>query len=605
MFSLYTHPNMRSMEDVSKDNYKVSIDPLSSTYEDDIIKKILAFERTKGGPGGTPLPHYTDDVWIPKMKQQYLTPEIQALPAGIKERALDFYFNSENPMAALMEATGTLTPQQKSKMYPNTKLDVQATNDLWSSTGKDAFYKAYKNNQQKVIKAFDKAKLRSYSKTLGANINLPYWTERTNMWGNNPNVLNEQNNNNEPLSTVSAKKTISKIPPFIQNTNLETVNTPTLNTDNNMPNPPNLNNIVTGPNGQQGYYDQMGNFIPLTEDQSTVFGIQSNLMNAQAPEQPTDAGDMGGGSFLSNLTPTDAITGLAQLSTNMSGKGVYDQKLGIEKPSIAQFGDLSATGAGAKIGGIGGAAIGFGVDFLKNMAAYKEQNQQYQSARQKYDMRNKLDTMQQGAGADYTGLTQTARFGTYVNPYTKFKCGGMVKNYMGGGMVPNYGYGGNAYMYGGDAYENGGLVDNGDPTDPPKIFREFYKSKRAYNEALSSQKAGRPYEVNPLAEPLMGSYALDTGNYDLGIRGRLMTASSQGQPGMTPQEYFQPLIDDAKKKQYEKAMKALPTEYMKPMKKPYSPSYSDQFYNRAAPNVPPTGTEKATGLYKRNFRPKR
>ena len=163
----------------------------------------------------------------------------------------------------------------------------------------------------------------------------------------------------------------------------------------------------------------------------------------------------------------------------------------------------------------------------------------------------------------------------------------------------------NQYGYGGKSYKDGGMVDSGDPTDPPKLYREFYKSKRAYNEALRAQKAGQDYEINPLVEPVMGSYALDTGNYDLGIRGRLMTASSPGQPGITPQEYFQPLIDDVKKKQYNKAMNALPTQYRKPMKNPYEPKYSDQFYNRAAPNVPPTGTEKATGLYKRNFRPKR
>lgn len=157
--------------------------------------------------------------------------------------------------------------------------------------------------------------------------------------------------------------------------------------------------------------------------------------------------------------------------------------------------------------------------------------------------------------------------------------------------IPNYKMGGKLSKMLKTYKDGGGL-----PGDPPKIFREFYKSRKAYNEALSSQKAGRPYEVNPLAEPLMGSISLDTGNYDLGIRGRLMTATSQGQPGMTPQEYFQPLIDDVKKKREDKAMNAIPVQYRKETPINREIKYTDQF-NLPKGDAAPTQPEKATGLY--------
>jgi hypothetical protein len=293
-----------------------------------------------------------------------------------------------------------------------------------------------------------------------------------------------------------------------------------------------------------------------------------------------------GGTLDQNIaTYGSAIPGFL---TAFAEKGAYDTRVGMEKPSMKQMLDFRGAQIGSQFG-LPGLAVGAGIDVAKNLVSMKKQARAYDTAKSKTDFNQERADQQMEREPDYTGLTMSGRYGMSTNPYSK---------YMGGGMVPNYGYGGKSY-------ENGGMVDSGDPTDPPKIFREFYKSKKAYNEALRAQQAGQDYKVNPLAEPLMGSIALDTGNYDLGIRGRLMTATNQGQPGMTPQEYFQPLIDDEMEKRNKRAMNALPTQYRKPMKNPYEPKYSDQFYNRAAPNVPPTGTEKATGLYKKNYRPKR
>jgi hypothetical protein len=146
-----------------------------------------------------------------------------------------------------------------------------------------------------------------------------------------------------------------------------------------------------------------------------------------------------------------------------------------------------------------------------------------------------------------------------------------------------YGYGGKSIM------ANGG---NPPDNNPPKLFREFYDSKRAYNEAVKAQQQGLKYDANPLADPIKGAYNLNTGAYSLGIAGHLLTAGTGGAPATPPEVFFQDPIERNRQKQLNK----IPVEYRKEMPLNREIKYTDQF-NRSGANVPPTAPEKATGLY--------
>lgn len=376
-------------------------------------------------------------------------------------------------------------------------------------------------------------------------------------------------------------------------------------------------NMQVGPNGEKGYYDKNGNFISAeslnnqanyynqllgtdNEDQAVVNEISKNLMTASAPNQPTQnmppqGGPQGGGGGGFNMLGLGAA-GISALGSTM--KGSYDQRIGMERPSmIGSMSDLQFTQMGSALGGPG-AAVGFGVDMIKNAINYNKHKDQFAKAKSKADFYDKKQSIQQGMEADYTGL---ARHGLEVNknPYTK--------QYMDGGMVPDYNYGGNAYMSGGMAqYGNGG-----DPGDPPyeinsalkKLYRSGYKSDRDFLDAKFAMKHGKPYQMNPEilynpANALTGYYDPNTGAHSVGILGYLQGATTDG----TEPDYYK-VTEDFKKRAADMnsnkgynidAGPFVPKNVM-PSREP---TYSDQFNNRAA-NAMPSYSIEATGLYPR------
>jgi len=144
--------------------------------------------------------------------------------------------------------------------------------------------------------------------------------------------------------------------------------------------------------------------IPLAGNNNGVIeGIKSNLNNATI-EAPVDDGTGTGSGGAKNALMgmgANAITGLAQTIA----PDTYDQRVGMSKPGLGQFGNLQFTSMGASLGPAG-AAVGLGVDAVKNTIGYFKNKQAYNTATNKadaMDWRNKMLSNQQ---PDYTGLAR-------------------------------------------------------------------------------------------------------------------------------------------------------------------------------------------------------
>lgn len=104
-------------------------------------------------------------------------------------------------------------------------------------------------------------------------------------------------------------------------------------------------------------------------------------------------------------TAANAVT----TAGNMLFAGDYNAKVGMEKPNaLNTFTDLQMTGMGASIGGPVGAGVGFGVDMLKNILAWKNRQHQYNQAVNKQELSDGINARLGALDQDFTGY---ARFG--------------------------------------------------------------------------------------------------------------------------------------------------------------------------------------------------
>lgn len=106
-------------------------------------------------------------------------PMMEDLPLGLQALAGDFAFNSEDPRASLMVASGYLTPEQKIKLYKNGALDKSLVDKEWSTYGQKVI-NDFNKDRVGFANNFDKERLRSYGNTTGADKFLPEWTNRVN-----------------------------------------------------------------------------------------------------------------------------------------------------------------------------------------------------------------------------------------------------------------------------------------------------------------------------------------------------------------------------------------------------------------------------------------
>ena len=158
---------------------------------------------------------------------------------------------------------------------------------------------------------------------------------------------------------------------------------------------------------QQPVVAQAPQPMPVQEQQGVIGGIQNALNTAQQDKLVSDAAVEPKAGMSSGMRNSliglgaNAVTGIAQTIAPDS----YDQRVGMAKPGLGQFGNLQMTAMGASLGPVG-AAVGFGVDAIKNTIGYFKNKQAFNVAENKADMmdwRNKMLTNQQ---PDYTGLAR-------------------------------------------------------------------------------------------------------------------------------------------------------------------------------------------------------
>jgi hypothetical protein len=97
------------------------------------------------------------------------------MPDSQQAMAFDFAFNSEDPRASMMVAANKLTPAEKVGMYSQGKLDPDKVNQAWEKSGANVMAMGDALNDP-----FADEKIRSYTRTRGANTKLPEWTNRVN-----------------------------------------------------------------------------------------------------------------------------------------------------------------------------------------------------------------------------------------------------------------------------------------------------------------------------------------------------------------------------------------------------------------------------------------
>ena len=151
------------------------------TGDDEWIKAILLWEKSHGydNYGFTSLPKgsVTDiNDAIALYKKDYL-PLIEDLPEGLRPVAGDFAFNSEDPRASILVASGIITPDEKIKMYKGGKLDPAIVSQKWNEN-KESVISQYNSNPNEFLDKFDNERIRSYKNTNGADKNLKEWEQR-------------------------------------------------------------------------------------------------------------------------------------------------------------------------------------------------------------------------------------------------------------------------------------------------------------------------------------------------------------------------------------------------------------------------------------------
>jgi len=199
--ALRTYANVQEFESIMK----VKLDDITSTEQapqtnqggpKDYIDKILDYELKQGGPGGAPLSlaaAFPDVEGIGKgapaedrvLARKYIETldekysELGLWP-GLKERAVDFAVNSEDPRAALLEAAGKITPEEKLQLYTNGKLDGKKVDKIWDQ-GFLGLGKIF--DDPTFIQKFDQARDRSYQNTNGADANYEAtWKPRVHLF---------------------------------------------------------------------------------------------------------------------------------------------------------------------------------------------------------------------------------------------------------------------------------------------------------------------------------------------------------------------------------------------------------------------------------------
>ncbi len=165
------------------DTYSMPIAQAGAEIGDDYRDKVIDYELLHGAEDGTGLPldvafkksvtgiDFTGDEetdrqlvkdWIQTIDDKY-----SEYPLELRKRMVDFEINSEDPRAALMEAAGLLSPQQKLQLYTNGKLDLAKLEDRWEMAEDDVLSKMSNSD---FIDKFDAAKHRSYKNTRGADV---------------------------------------------------------------------------------------------------------------------------------------------------------------------------------------------------------------------------------------------------------------------------------------------------------------------------------------------------------------------------------------------------------------------------------------------------
>jgi hypothetical protein len=235
-------------------------------------------------------------------------------------------------------------------------------------------------------------------------------------------------------------------------------------------NPPTTPEYVTGPNGQLGFYDAVGRFIPAaatdklgnpyvrmggfgqpTLENKSAFNIYNAPTNPTAafygqqvpgissPSLPTPeeiaAIDQVQQTFNNSsglpqvTTPTGAavekpklpgmmlnnqqkgaLLGLGAAGISALGSTIapdqYDPRVGMEKPSPIKAMTNLQFTQMGSSFGPAGAAVGFGVDLAKNIVGFAKHKAQYKAAEQKADFTDWRNETMTGMQTDYTGLAR-------------------------------------------------------------------------------------------------------------------------------------------------------------------------------------------------------
>lgn len=390
MFRHVTEQNLlpNSLGNKNQWQYSIGEGPSMDLTNQNIASKTLAYERSQGGFYGAPLPQY-NNVSEQDLLSKYMTPDINALPLELKQRAFDFNVNSENPLGALMEATGTLTPENKSKLYIGGKLDEPSINNLWKNTGQDAYQNAYNSNPEGVIDAFDAAKLRSYQNTNNYNQGgKETWEPRNAMWGG-PQISATPPPNAMPPMPYDMNQLM---PPVLQQPQQQ------------VQQPPIMGQPILPPT-------DTSTILPTSmEDINAVKGIEKALgdatVNPITEPLPGSVPNVGKGSMSMDQKMGIGAMGLGAVSA--LGQGLmpdrYNQRTGSVEPGAGRFLDTQFTQMGMALGPVG-MGVGFGVDMLKNTIGYAKQKQAANGAERKANFYDSRDSMKTSLLPDFTGLS--------------------------------------------------------------------------------------------------------------------------------------------------------------------------------------------------------
>lgn len=279
----------------------------------------------------------------------------------------------------------------------------------------------------------------------------------------------------------------------------------------------NPNQLAFGPNGEIGFYDDNGNFVPMPninpgQDQQFVQGIQNNLTGATVDQNAIPTAPIEQGAGLSQQQKGN-LMGLGaqgvQLAGQMIGEDQYDYRVGMEKPNaIKTLTNTQFTQMGSAFGPVG-AGIGAGVDIVKNIAAFMKQKRAYENAGNKAtfnEFRNENAMFQQ---PDFTGQ---AAYGMEAKSYANgggpggnpFKGQKRFEKYVSKHAIPEwlinatankYGYG-NMTIPGSQPIPNADANATGQSSQGPMVLPNAMRLQQAPGGTelggLSFQEAGAP-----------------------------------------------------------------------------------------------------------------